>query len=183
MPDHFRKYTGRLKAVLTAVSLLFILAHPLSAHRDHDIHISLSEIRWNETTSAFEVSIKLFIDDLELALGKKGVTGLAIGTDREAAGANDHIAAYLSQHFKIELDGQLLTPRFHGKELSEDIIAIWCYVEYPSPAGPARRCAITNDVLLDLYDDQRNIMDIRMSKTHKDYTIFQPGRCTWTYTY
>lgn len=169
--------------MLMAISLLFSFIQFASANRDHDIHISLSEIRWNETTSAFEVSIKLFIDDLELALGKKGVTGLAIGTDREAAGANDHIAAYLRQHFKIELDGQLLSPRFHGKELSEDIIAIWCYIEFPGTAGPTRKCAITNDVLLELYDDQRNIMDIRMSKTHKDYTIFQPGRCTWTYTY
>jgi hypothetical protein len=149
----------------------------------HDIHVSLCELKWNEESSAFEVSIKIFIDDLELALGKEGVSGLSIGSAREAANANEEIARYLQQHFKIEIDGVLLAPQFLGKEVSEDFQAIWCYVEFPGHASEGKKCTLSNDILLELYDDQRNIMDIRMSKSHKAYTILQPGRSTWNYTF
>jgi hypothetical protein len=150
---------------------------------DHDIHVSLCELRWNEESSAFEVSIKIFIDDLELALSKEGAQGLFIGSAKETANANEHIAAYLKKHFRIELDGVLLEPEFLGKEVSEDFLAVWCYVEFSGKVSKAKKCVLSNDILLEMYDDQRNIMDIRMTRNHKEYTIFQPGRSTWSYTF
>jgi hypothetical protein len=149
----------------------------------HDIHVSLCELRWNEDSDAFEVSLKVFIDDLELALGKQGLSGLYIGTPKEAKEANSRIADYISKHFSINIDGVKLTPEFVGKELSEDYLAVWCYFQFSTDLQHARKCVISNDVLLELYDDQRNIMDIRMDEAHKAYTIFQPGNHSWSYTF
>lgn len=149
----------------------------------HDIHVSLCELRWNEDSDAFEISLKVFIDDLELALSKQGVSGLYIGTEKETKDANTRIADYINKHFKITVDGAKLTPEFLGKEVSEDYQAVWCYFQFPADLFQARKCTISNDVLLEIYDDQRNIMDIRMDESHKAYTIFQPGNSTWNYTF
>jgi hypothetical protein len=149
----------------------------------HDIHVSLCELRWNQDSGIFEVSLKVFIDDLESALGKQGITGLFIGTPKETKEANGRIAEYLRKHFMINIDGAALTPEFLGKEVSEDYLAVWCYFQFSADLGQARKCTISNDVLLELYDDQRNIMDIRMDETNKAYTIFQPGNHTWSYTF
>ena len=164
------------------IGLLLTAGSPIIANDRHDIHLILCELRFNEATASFEVSIKVFIDDLELAMAKDGVKGLKIGTPSEDPLADEHITAYLNKHFYIDIDGARLKANFLGKEFTEDLIAIWCYVEFPAPPA-AKKCLLSNNILLDLYDDQRNIMDIRMSKTHKDYTILASGKNTWVYNY
>mgnify|MGYP000924569866 FL=1 len=81
------------------------------------------------------------------------------------------------------MDGTGLMAEYMGKEISEDFLAVWCYVQFPAQASHGKKCTVSNDILLDMYEDQRNIMDLRMSKSHKDYTIFQPGQSTWSYTF
>lgn len=171
------------KAILLTILLSSCLSSWVSATKAHDIHVSVCELRWNEESGAFEVSVKIFIDDLERALTKEGAPGLFIGTPKEIKEANEYIASYLQKHLTIDVDGMRLSPDFLGKEISDDLLAVWCYVQFPAKLSRSKKCTLSNDILLELYDDQRNIMDIRMNKSHKDYTIFQPGRTTWTYTY
>ncbi len=155
----------------------------LWAGDDHDLHLSLCELRFNEKSSSYEVAIKIFIDDLELAIGKKGVKGLKIGTPNENASANDHITSYLDTHFSIKIDGVRLKVDFIGKEITDDKLAVWCYVEYSQNTSHPRKCILSNRILLDVYNDQRNIMDIKLSKTHKDYTILEAENTSWSYSY
>lgn len=172
-----------VRGVILICVLIAVLPSRVSADNAHDMHVSVCEIRWNEESGAFEVSIKVFIDDLERALTKDGAPGLFIGTPKEAKEADDFIARYLGKHFKIDIDGKGLSPEFMGKEISEDFLAVWCYVQFSAEVSHAKKCTLSNDILLEMYDDQRNIMDIRMSKTQKEYTIFQPGQSTWSYTF
>jgi hypothetical protein len=81
------------------------------------------------------------------------------------------------------MDGHKLVSKFVGKELSDDFLAVWCYIEFPTTVSKGQKCTISNRILLDLYSDQRNIMDIRMNSTQKEYTIFDPSNSSWSYTY
>jgi len=158
-------------------------SHQVSAYGDHDIHVSVSEVTWKAGSTAFEVSVKIFIDDLETALMKEGHgTGLQIGTEKESAKAEEIIEDYLDKHFHISMDGIQLPAEWVGKETTEDYKAIWCYLSFPGLKDP-KKCTISNDILFELYDDQRSIMDIRMTSTHKAYTIFEPGKSSWSYTF
>jgi hypothetical protein len=166
---------------------LFFLCHSPAARAvvdlTHDLHVSVCELRWNEEVSTFEVSIKIFIDDLENALRLDGAPDLRIGTASENSEADKYLVAYLKKHFKISLDGHLLQPDLVGKEVTDDFQAVWCYVEFLSEIKIPKKCSLSNSILLDQFDDQSNIMDIRMNKSHKAYTIFQRGRSTWNYTF
>jgi hypothetical protein len=162
--------------------LYFNAAPPAFAGKEHDIHVCLSEIRWNPQTLSFEVAVKIFIDDLELALSRDKVEGLLIGSPNESAEADAHIAGYIKKHFSILLDGVSLPGEMIGKEVAEDYQAIWCYIEFEGFSAP-KKCTISNTILFELYDDQRNIMDIRMTSGHKDFRIFDPDQHSWTYTF
>lgn len=183
MKAKIRGVRKRLNGILFTIVFFFGLPSGVFSNHAHDIHVSLCELRWNEEAQAFEVSIKIFIDDLELALGKEGAPGLFIGSTKEPKETDAYIAEYLRKNFRIDVDGKSLTPQFLGKEISEDFLAVWCYIEFPADISRSAKCTLTNNVLLNIYDDQRNIMDIRMNKSHKEYTIFQPGRSTWSFTY
>lgn len=183
MDDLLPRAGWGLKATFLTILLSSCFSSWVSASKAHDIHVSVCELRWNEESGAFEVSVKIFIDDLERALTMEGAPGLFIGTPKESEEANRYIASYLRKHFTIDVDGTRLVPDFLGKEISDDLLAVWCYVQFPAKMSRSQKCTLSNDILLELYDDQRNIMDIKMHKAHKDYTIFQPGRTTWSYTY
>lgn len=152
--------------------------HPL-----HDIHVSVCELKYNSNTASFQASIKIFIDDLQRAASKEGAPEMRIGDNAELDDADGYIALYLKKHFRIALDGTELEPVFAGKELSDDFLAVWCYIEFPARISGVKKCTVTNDVLMALYDDQRNIMDIQIDAAHKDYLIFQPDRCAMSYTF
>lgn len=149
----------------------------------HDIHISVCEVRYNAQAASFQVSLKIFIDDFERAMSKEGAPALHIGGTAEIMDADSYIVSYLNKHFSISLDGSALASSFAGKELSDDYLAVWCYFEFPAKLSGVKQCSMSNDVLFALYEDQRNIMDIRMNSSHKDYTIFQSGRSTWSYSF
>jgi hypothetical protein len=149
---------------------------------EHDIHLSLCELRFNESSSSFEISFKIFIDDLELAIQRDGNTGFRVGDNESDAEVDKHIAAYLNKVFSIEIDGNKLQGEFVGKEITDDLLAVWCYVQIPVK-HTGKKCLMTNRILLDVYNDQRNIMDIRMNKSHKDYIILESRRYNWSYTY
>ena len=169
------------KAIFLFLSIIFSAA-TASARDDHDIHLTLCELRYNEASSSFEIAIKIFIDDLELAIQKEGKKDFRIGSKNEDVIADEYIASYLNKFFSIEIDGIKLHGDFLGKEITEDLLAVWCYVEIPV-AKRGKKCVMSNSILMEVYDDQRNIMDIKMSKSHKDYTILEKGKSTWTYTY
>ena len=152
------------------------------AYADHDLHVSVAEVKWNAESTSFEVSIKIFIDDLEKTLSGELISGLQIGTPKESTEANDIITAYLDKHFHISLDGIRLPSQFVGKETTEDYQAIWCYIEFPGLKDP-KQCMVSNDILFELFDDQRNILDIRMTSSEKAYIILEPGKSTWSYTF
>ena len=171
-----------LRALVLIVLMTWSSLAAWCAGDDHDIHVCLSEVRYNAASASFEVSVKVFIDDLELALSKNGTTGLYIGTPKETKEADGHIEQYLEKHFRITINGTTLQGNFVGKEVAEDYQAIWCYIEFAS-AQPPKTCSITNDVFFELYDDQRNILEARMSASHKAYTILEPDKRSWSYTF
>ena len=144
--------------------------------------MTLCELRYNEASASFEIAIKIFIDDLELAIQKEGKKDFRVGSKNDDAIVDEPIASYINKFFFIEIDGIRLQGDFLGKEITEDHLAVWCYIEIPVQK-PGKKMVMSNSILMELYNDQRNIMDIKMSKSHKDYTIFEKGKNTWTYTY
>ena len=66
--------------------LLFLTAPLTTTELIHDLHLSKSEIRHNTKNNALEISVKIFIDDLELTLQEAGHPNLNIlGSDEHPA--------------------------------------------------------------------------------------------------
>ncbi len=174
---------GIVRGFLLMSSLFTFLPFSVKAENIHDLHVSVCEVRWNESSSVFEVSIKIFIDDLEHSLKLSGAPDLFIGTDRELSSAETYVHQFFREHLLIEVQKQKLESVFIGKEIADDHLAVWCYLEYPATISRGQECFIYNDTLFELFDDQKNIMHIRMSKLHQDYIILQTGGPGWRYTF
>ncbi len=149
--------------------LIFLLS--LSAS-DHDIHLSRCLLEYNEDSKSIQVSMHIFLDDLEAILAERGATErLNLCTEKEHPKGEQYMLDYINEQFKVSVNGKKQTFKFIGKEISEDYLAAWCYLEFQQVVG-INSISIVNSVLMDLYDDQRTIVQLKVPNKRKAYFMF-----------
>lgn len=143
---------------LLLISFFLFMEMPVA--EIHDFHVSRARIEYAAEQQEWQISLHVFIDDLEAALEEKGSKDLHLGTTKESAQADVYLERYLRPYFKL-LDGeQELSWEWIGKETSEDLTAFWIYLYIPN-APRLDRLTVQNKILLDRYDDQQNMVQVR----------------------
>jgi hypothetical protein len=123
----------------------------------HDFHISKMLVAYAPDEQTLQVSAHLFIDDLELALREGGAPKLRLATENEHPEAETYLQAYLRRELAFIADGRELDYTVLGRELSDDLAALWVYIEVPLAQLP-EELQIRNALLTDIYADQKNIV-------------------------
>ena len=116
-------------------------------------------VEYNEKEKSLQISVHLFIDDLEESLKKEGHTKLFICTEKESTQAEKHIESYLRKNLSFSVNGKSSTYTFVGKEGSSDMSAVWIYLEIPVN-GKIKTINIKNSLLLREFDDQKNLVHV-----------------------
>lgn len=138
----------------------------------HAFHTSIAEMRYNPKEKAFEISLRVFTDDLEKTLSlnnqhKKFVI--------ENGDKNDvFIDQYVHKHFAVTTPRNLkLRYQYLGKEKEGD--ATWIYLEMPVNES-IKGAKMQNEVMIDMFDDQTNIVNIFMNNDKKSYLFTVKNR-------
>ena len=138
---------------------LMVVMLPVLCGFVHKFYVSKTMIEYNARTAQFEVTSKVFTDDLELAIGGAQAGDMRLGTERETTDADNRIERYLREHFRIMADGKPIEWRWVGKEVDGDMT--FCYLEfYRTPDFSTLQ--VFNDVLVSQYAEQQNIVDLIM---------------------
>lgn len=160
------------------MNFLFILLSFLI----HDFHVSKCIVEYNENTKSLEISLHLFIDDFEDALKTIGAEKLFLCTDRENPIAEEWIENYLKRKLKIELNGQPVQFKYLGKEPASDYMAVWCYMEVTN-VEKFSTMVVSNEILLEVFGDQKNIISILGPGKKKEMMLFQKGSVKQSVTF
>ena len=172
-----------MKAIFISVGLMIAYGFsPLHTQQVHEFHLSKSLIQYVEEESAVQVTLFIFIDDLELALGELTEEKLFVCTTKEHPEAEAYIASYLENHFKVATGGEPLSFEFLGKEVSEDLAAVWCYLE-ATEVQSFNEVDITNSILLKEFDDQKNIMTLGGPDEQQQYSMFERGKPSQSFSF
>lgn len=135
---------------LFALFSIFSLAHP--------IHVSVTEIEYDRQDQALEIMMRIFTDDLELTLRKEfNHPTLDVLRPDSKAPLDEMMAQYLDRRLRISLDGRRQKLQYLGHELDGDAFVF--YVEV-SKVGPWKSIEVANDVIMETYDDQSNIVHV-----------------------
>lgn len=140
------------KLLLALLPLFFLSA-------DHDFHISKTTIRFIAEREQVQIEMHVFLDDLELALSEAGAPKLYIGTEDEMPQTAEVIARYLEKHFELSWNGGPIPVGMLGFELSDDLQALWIYLQAKTTASP-QSIAVRNTVITEIYEDQRNLVKL-----------------------
>jgi len=154
---------------MTQILYLIIAAFAL-----HPIHLSKCQMEINDETDKVEITLHVYIDDLQEIIERSDAENLKLGTKKEAENADQLIHQYLSSNLIIKNGDRPIAFNWIGKEQSEDLLAFWCYLE-TDQIDESNGLTIQYSVLQDLYDDQQNILNIILSNGDEEYFLCRKG--------
>lgn len=134
-------------AVLAVLFLITGFRHPM--------HVSVTEVEFDKESKAIEMSMHVFIDDLETHLRfiEKDETLDIIEINTEAR--DSLLSTYFVKRVALKINGKDYLTSYLGHQIEGD--ALWIFMEVPN-IKKLKTLEIKNTTLLDLYDDQANLI-------------------------
>ncbi|WP_297089626.1 DUF6702 family protein [uncultured Draconibacterium sp.] len=138
------------------VSLSFILFATISAY-SHPFYVSICQVDYNEQNRSLEISLKVFADDLLLALEQEGHKKLYLGEAKENERTDEFIFSYLKNKIYFTVHNTHVPYYFIGKEVEKEVV--WIYLE-ASGVSDFDKFEVDCTLLTEVYSDQRNIIQL-----------------------
>ena len=143
---------------------LLLISTTISAtlHDDHDIHVSICEIDLRE--EVVQLTIKTYIDDLQVAIGLEAGAELPEGY----SSADEMIADYVHSALLIHINNKSYNIVINSIDASREAVWINCDLEIKSASFS--NFTLDNSFLTEVHDDQTNIIKVITTsgrKTHK----------------
>ena len=162
-------------AVMPLLVILLTGAAPEAsspAEAVHPLHLSTTQLAVD--TSTVWMRIRMFKDDLELALGvRAGLDSLSL---EPLAGHDSLFADYFEEAFGLRLNGTdvagVIESSGEDVESGAGDMKMWWYQVRFDGTEPIRSIEIRNEILYDQFEDQRNIVRVLHVPTDKQRTLY-----------
>lgn len=162
--------TPRQIASWTAAALL-----AASSLHAHSVHQSTAEAEYNAKTQKLEVSLTVFVNDLELALVRQCEREMRLDKT-PAADFDAQVQAYLSKTFVVtDAAGKTAKIEWVGRELdagseksADPTVTLFFEVEMPT------RATLRHTMFCELFKDQLNLLQLQ-GGSRKTELRFVPG--------
>ena len=135
----------------------------------HPIHISVTEIEYDQRERALEIMMRVFIDDLELSIQEDlNQPDLDILEPANGLTLDQMAERYLARHFSVSLDNKIQKIKYLGHELESE--AVIFYIEV-SQVKKWNAIDIRNSIITEIYDDQSNLVHVTVGEKVKSLRL------------
>lgn len=142
-----------------------------TAELAHKFYVSVTNIEYSEKSQSFQIISRIFIDDLDLLLKERYGIEAKLNTEEEAKIANEYIARYFDAKLLLSVNGEQRKATFLGKRYEDDLIL--CFLELEYPQEDLQDITVQNDVLTDLFDEQKNLVHLKILGQKKSFVLIR----------
>ncbi|KKN84681.1 hypothetical protein LCGC14_0286480 [marine sediment metagenome] len=155
--------------IVRSVFLLMIL--PLFAFAGaHKFYISVTNVDYSIKDESVQIITRVFIDDINSVIKERYGFPAKLGSDQESDMDKEYLEKYLRTKFLVEINGETVKYDFIGSKYDTDMVL--CYLEVPNiPLKDLKQIAIENEVLTDIYDDQQNVVHMKINGKKKSHVL------------
>ena len=148
--------------ICSFISILLCLFHPL--------HISVTEIGFDEKENELEIVSRIFIDDLETAIrAERNMPSLDLISSQNST-TDEFVKDYILKKIEISLDGKRQTLNYLGAEREDD--ALICFIQIAN-VKKWKTITVMNRVLLETFDDQSNLVHVTVRDQVKSMRLLK----------
>jgi len=137
----------------------------------HPFYMTVTEINHNAKDRTLEISCKMFTNDFEASLTKFANTRIDLSDPKTKTTSEKYIAAYVSKHLLLKVDGKPVTLQFVGSEKETD--ATWSYFQV-NEVGSVKKLDVVNNLLYESFDTEINIMHVTVNGNRKSTKLNNP---------
>ncbi|NRS87412.1 hypothetical protein HNQ02_000312 [Flavobacterium sp. 7E] len=142
-----------MKKITIYVLITFFLL-TLTAFSAHKFYMGIYQINYAPEKKMLEITTRIFVDDLNKLLEKKYKKITHLGTAKETPGDIVLMQKYLSEKFRLKVNGEFEPMNYLSKEIESDVII--CYLNIRD-IKKVKSLETYNAVLIDLDVEQQNI--------------------------
>lgn len=151
------------------VLLLSLFLIPLFAFTVvHKYYMSMTQIEYVKDKESVQIITRIFIDDFENLLRERYDESITLAGEDEPMTVDMYMERYLSEKIKIKINNEEAYFTFIGKEYDIDIVR--CFLEIQD-VKKIDSFEISNQVLFDLFEDQKNIIKTNINASKKSYIL------------
>jgi hypothetical protein len=132
--------------------------------------VSVTQIEYVKEKQAVQIISRIFIDDFEKLLRERYDSNITLAVKNESNKVNFYVEKYLAEKFQIKINGAKAQMNFIGKEYEADIV--YCYLEIENVKN-ITSFEVTNQVLFDLFDEQKNIVRTNINDKNKSFILIK----------
>ncbi len=136
----------------------------------HEFYLSVTEIEYNNEKQSLQIITRVFIDDFEDVLNERYGADLQLSEEAEEGAVAENIAKYLKQKLRLQVNGEELQLNYLGKEYDADQLVLYIEVEN---LAPFNKIEVTNEILTDLFDDQKNVVHVKVNDKTKSLLLMR----------
>ena len=137
----------------------------------HPFYISVTDINHNSKEKSLEISIRIFTDDFEKTLRQNFNTKIDLTNPTNKKAMGEWVTHYISNHFKLKVNGKLTPLSYIGFEKIEE--SIWCYFEVQH-VTTLQNLHISNSILYDWQPKQTNMHIIKYNGKEQSRKLDNP---------
>jgi hypothetical protein len=137
------------------VAFLALVFCSLSAFEIHKFYMAIFQVNYAPEKKMLQITSRIFIDDLNLALEKKYGKKTNLGLEKETVEDLNLLKKYFTENLVFKVNGQLKPLTFLSKEVEGDVLICYCRV---SDVAKLQSAEITNTVLTHWNSEQQNIL-------------------------
>jgi hypothetical protein len=148
--------------------IVILLVLPLFAFTMHKYYVSLCEIEYLKEKQSIQITLGVFIEDLEVLLNKNSGKQLNLASKTEIANVDDYYKKYLNEHLQISANDKNQLYKYIGKEYDGDIVRFYLEI---TDIKELKSLEITNNILINEFPDQKNIVKIKVKDFNKTFYL------------
>lgn len=157
-------------------SFWVLLLALLSFSGIHKFYVSVTNVNYAVKEDALQITSRIFTDDLDFVMEERYGFKAQLGTSNENPRADAYLEKYVRSKFTIRINGRESPYHFIGKKVDNDVVI--CYLEIPKVNySQIKSIAIQNEILMDVFDDQQNVVHLKMGVDKKSF-MFVRGNST-----
>jgi len=136
-------------------SFFLLIMIVLSSFAVHKFYVGMFQMKFVPQKKEMQITTRIFIDDINLALEKKFHKKTFIGEPKETKEDEVLMQKYIAEKFKFKINGQAKNYTFLSKEIETNVVI--CYLKIKELAK-VNSLEIENSILMEIYPEQQNII-------------------------
>jgi len=126
----------------------------------HKYYISLTQIDYINESKSVQITMNVFIDDLQDAINKTFNQEYDLTINADVEDSHNQIKEYLETHFKLKINGHDVSINYLGSENEGDIIYLYAEIENINQISTIE---VINNMLTDFFPDQQNLIKLKIN--------------------